>query len=177
MSKSSPRDPRPLRAAVPLPPAFEVLDQTHRQVLEMLDRLAQLLDHVDDRGPDDVARASAAAIHDFFSGHAHQHHAAEESFVFPDLLSGGDDALVQHILRLKQDHGWLEEDWRELAPHLEAISRGYNWYDLAMLRAALPVFSALYQEHIALEESLVYPEAKRRHRAVASGESPPIDAD
>jgi hemerythrin-like domain-containing protein len=177
MSKSHPRDLRPRRAAMPLPPAFEVLDQTHRQVLEMLGRLAQLLDHVDDQGPDDVARASATAIHEFFSGHARQHHAAEESFVFPDLLSGGDDALVQHILRLKQDHGWLEEDWRELAPQIEAISRGYNWYDLPMLRAALPVFAALYQEHIALEESLVYPEAKRRLRAVASGESPPIDSD
>jgi hypothetical protein len=29
----------------------------------------------------------------------------------------------------------------------------------------LPVFIALYHEHIALEESVVYPEAKRRRLA------------
>jgi hemerythrin-like domain-containing protein len=177
MSRRSPHNLRPSRAAMTLPLAFDALDDTHRQVLVMLGRLEQLLDHVGDQGADDIARDSATAIHAFFSGRARQHHEAEETFVFPDLLSGGDDELVQHILRLRQDHGWLEEDWRELAPQLEAISRGYNWYDLAMLRAALPLFAALYREHIALEESVVYPEAKRRQRAVASGESPPIDAD
>jgi hemerythrin-like domain-containing protein len=177
MAHGSTRHLRPSRPSIALSPDFTVLDHTHRQVLDMLARLAQLLDHVDDQGPDEVARKDASAIHEFFSGHARQHHEAEETLVFPDLLSGGDDSLVQHVLRLRQDHGWLEEDWRELAPQLEAIARGYNWYDLAMLRAALPVFTALYEEHIALEESLVYPEAQRRQRAVASGESPLIDAD
>ena len=40
-----------------------------------------------------------------------------------------------------------------------------------MLRAALPVFTTLYQEHIALEESLVYPAAKRHAQALQSGEA------
>ena len=37
---------------------------------------------------------------------------------------------------------------------------------LAMLRNALPVFTALYHEHIGLEESLIYPEAKRHQQAL-----------
>jgi hemerythrin-like domain-containing protein len=77
--------------------------------------------------------------------------------------------MIQHVRRLQQDHGWLEEDWRELSPQVEAIAKGYNWYDLAMLRLALPVFTALYKEHIALEESMVYPEARRRRQAELHG--------
>ena len=76
---------------------------------------------------------------------------------------------MQQVQRLQQDHGWLEEDWRELSPQIEASAQGYNWYDLAMLRLALPVFTALYKEHIALEEALVYPEARRRRLAELHG--------
>jgi hemerythrin-like domain-containing protein len=136
-----------------------------------------LVQHLADHGVDASARQQAKAICAFFVSTAQQHHADEEALIFPPLIRKGDPELVQHVLRLQQDHGWLEEDWLELAPQIEAIARGYTWYDMAMLRLALPVFAALYEEHIALEESLVYPEAKRRQRAVASGESPAIDAD
>jgi len=165
------RQARPARNAAPPLPAFEALDQTHRQIMERLDTFAKLLDHVDENGPDEQARQIAADVLAFFNGHAREHHAQEESVVFPPLLAGPDTELAGHVRRLQQDHGWLEEDWLELAPQLEAISRGYNWYDLTMLRAALPVFAALYADHIALEESLVYPAAKRRHQAVADGEA------
>lgn len=37
---------------------------------------------------------------------------------------------------------------------------GYDWYDLAMLQAAVPVFAELCREHIALEECVVYPAAQ-----------------
>ena len=69
---------------------------------------------------------------------------------------------MQHVKRLQQDHGWLEEDWLALQPPLSAIAEGYSWYDLDMLSHALPVFADLYQDHIELEESLIYPEAKAR---------------
>lgn len=160
---------RPDRSPVPVPDGFEALDQTHREVILVLGRLAQLLDHVDDNGPDEAARRIAAEIRAFFGGHAREHHAAEEQMVFPSLLAAGDTELVHHVKRLQQDHGWLEEDWLELAPQIEAIERGYNWYDLAVLRHALPIFEALYLEHIALEETVVYPAAKRLQLALAAG--------
>lgn len=156
------RKQRPARSPLPALPLFEALDRTHAEVLQVLKQFDQLLQHVDDNGPDAVAQASAREIHAFFAGHARQHHADEERFVFPPLLQSGDAELVQHVRRLQQDHGWLEEDWLELAPQIEAIAQGYSWYDLAMLRHALPVFTALHAEHIALEESLIYPEARRR---------------
>lgn len=160
----TPRAPRPARNPAPALPSFEALDRTHAEVLQVLQQFDRLLQHLDDNGADAVAQASAREIHAFFSGRARQHHADEEQFVFPSLLSGPDTLLAQHIRRLQQDHGWLEEDWLELAPQLEAVAQGYNWYDTAVLRHALPIFSDLYREHIALEESLIYPEAKRRQQ-------------
>ena len=82
--------------------------------------------------------------------------------MFPSLLDSGNAALVQHVRRLQQDHGWLEEDWLELQPQLRAVVEGYNWYDPDFLRAAVPVFAELYRDHIALEENVVYPESRRR---------------
>lgn len=160
---------RPARAPAPPMPPFEALDRTHSQILEVLGQFDRLLAHIDENGADEVARSSAAAILAFFNGHARQHHADEERHVFPQLLTKGDAELVQSVRRLQQDHGWLEEDWLELAPQIEAIAEGYNWYDLIMLRHALPVFTALYQEHIGLEESLVYPAARQHHASLAEG--------
>jgi hemerythrin-like domain-containing protein len=150
-------------------PEFEKLDHAHRAALEMLDAFDRLLEHLSDNGLDDTARASARSILAFFNGPGRDHHAQEESQVFPGLLTSSDIELVQHVRRLQQDHGWLEEDWHELSPQIEAIADGYNWYDLAMLRHALPVFTALYHEHIALEETVVYPAARRYHAALKAG--------
>ncbi len=163
------RAARPARSPAPPLPAFDALDRTHAQMLQVLDDFDALLDHLDENGSNEEARAIGARILSFFNEHARQHHAQEEQVVFPPLLAGPDTKLAAHVRRLQQDHGWLEEDWLELAPQIEAISRGDNWYDLVMLRHALPVFRQLYQEHIALEESLVYPAARRQQGALAEG--------
>ena len=162
---------RPGRRAAPVMIPFAALDDTHRRVLEELQRLESLIARLAEHGVDDRAREMAGQIMRFFSTHARDHHATEERMVFPGLLASGDAELTSQVVRLQQDHGWLEEDWLELAPQLEAVAQGYNWYDLDMLRQALPVFAALYQDHIALEESLVYPEARRRMEALRAGEA------
>src|SRR6478609_3119032 len=151
---------RPARPAVPTLDDFEVLDQAHRAALDMLQHLDILVRRLADRGMDDEARHQAKEVLSYFNGPGLDHHAQEERQVFPSLLASGDAELVQHVQRLRQDHGWIEEDWRELAPQVDAIASGYNWYDLAMLQAAVPVFAQLYHEHIALEECVVYPAAQ-----------------
>jgi hemerythrin-like domain-containing protein len=165
MSTAKPRPSlpkRPSRPAVPTSPDFEVLDATHREVVRTLERLQQWVEQIESQGVTAAARAMADEICRFFDGSARAHHAAEEAHVFPTLLASGDAALVQHVRRLQQDHGWLEEDWLELQPQLRAVVEGYNWYDLDFLRAAVPVFTDLYRDHIALEENIVYPESRRR---------------
>ena len=158
---------RPARPAIPVASSFQALDETHRQVMETLGQLNLLVERLASEGPDEAARVLAGEICTFFDGTARSHHAAEEQIVFPSLLSSGDEELVAHVHRLQQDHGWLEEDWLELGPQLRAVAEGYNWYDLDVLRSAIPIFAELYRDHIALEEVIVYPAAKRRQAAPA----------
>lgn len=151
--------------APPSSAGYEALDQTHRAAQQMLAAFEQLLAHLDERGIDVEAEQAASTILAFLDGPARQHHRDEEAWVFPDLLAQGNPALAAHVRRLQQDHGWIEEDWLALRPQIEAVATGYNWYDLDTLRQALPLFAALYQQHIALEEQVVYPAAKALQRA------------
>ncbi len=141
---------------------FDVLDACHQQVVTALQRMGELVDYLQDNGVDGKAQDMARAIFLFFMNTAREHHQDEEKHIFPALIDAGDEELVRHVLRLQQDHGWIEEDWQELAPQFESIAAGYNWFNIEQLALAVPIFQALYHDHIALEESLIYPEAKAR---------------
>ena len=143
-------------------PTLDSLDATHREIVAMLAQLDRLMTHLVSQGCDGMAQSDAAAICAFFASTARQHHEEEERTVFPQLLARDDAELVQQIQRLQQDHGWLEEDWLELAPVLQAIAQGQNVYDVHTLREGVNVFTNLYHEHIALEDSLIYPAARRQ---------------
>jgi hemerythrin-like domain-containing protein len=174
VSSSSSGAPRPsfaARAGTHKLPEFEVMDQAHRAVMAMLASFAALVSRLNDQGLDEPARESAREILAFFNGPGRTHHADEETHVFPGLLACSNEQLVADVKRLQQDHGWLEEDWDELRPHVLAIADGYNGYDLPLLTAALPIFHALYLEHITLEETRVYPAAKRQKLALLEGRS------
>ena len=149
-------------SAVPEPTSFEALDACHQQILVHLAMLAELAKHMEAVGVDAKARQQAGAIESFFSGTSRQHHAEEEKTVFPPLLASGNAELVAAVRTLQQDHGWIEENWIELAPQLGAIASGNNWLDTAEFQHCLEVFLELCRGHIALEETLVYPESKAR---------------
>jgi hemerythrin-like domain-containing protein len=148
---------------------FEALDTCHREVVGHLQALQQLVQHLDRTGVDATARQLATEIVRFFSQTAQQHHADEERLVFPALLAGTDAHLIEQVKHLQMDHGWLEEDWKQMELQLGAVAEGYSWFDLDELRSASEVFTALYHDHIALEESLIYPEAKRVLQAEVDG--------
>lgn len=150
---------------------FESLDQAHRAALHMLDRFQCLVAHLDDHGLDVIAERLAAEVLAFFDGPGCHHHDDEERLVFPEIDALGDAELSAHVRRLRQDHHWIDQDWRELAPHIKAIASGYNGYELALLQAALPVFEALYLDHMALEETVVYPAARRVRASLAGAAS------
>ena len=102
----------------------------------------------------------AKSISHFFSTTARTHHEDEERHVFPKLVATGDPVLVQDVRRLHQEHGWLEENWLELGAMLGAVGDGCAWYDIDTLEHAARVFTELSHEHVALEESCIYPEAR-----------------
>lgn len=155
---------RPAGATVSLD-GFEVLDACHRQTLVTLDLLAALVTRLASGGPDAQARAMATEIIRFFSTTARAHHEDEERHLFPKLVTSGDPEIVQAVLRLQQDHDWLEEDWMELSPHVDAVACGQSWYDVDVLREGVEIFTALSHDHMALEESCIYPQARERLRA------------
>jgi hemerythrin-like domain-containing protein len=146
------------------PDGFDVLDVCHRQTLFTLGKLAALVARLKREGPDPESRANAAEIVQFFSTTARQHHEDEELHVFPGLLSRADPDIVQAVLRLQQDHRWLHIDWQELAPQIEAIAGGRGGCDIDALAEAAQVFIALSHDHMALEESCIYPQARARMR-------------
>jgi len=144
------------------PSAFEVLDACHRQTVVMLARLSDLVSSLDHGGPDRESREAAEEIIQFFSQTARQHHEDEERHVFPRLLGSDDPETVQAVLRLQQDHHWMDVDWRELSPALAAVAAGQGGYDVAALREGVEIFTALTHDHILLEESCIYPQARER---------------
>lgn len=139
---------------------FEVLDACHRETVQRLGELAELVASLDGTTPGPAARSAAAAIVAFFSTTARQHHEDEEQHVFPALLGGGDADVAQAVQRLRQDHGWLQADWNEIEPQLDAIASGQAWVDLDVLREGAEIFGALSRDHVALEESFIYPQAR-----------------
>jgi hemerythrin-like domain-containing protein len=141
---------------------FEVLDACHRQTLETLRLLDTLAARLTRSAPDAQTRAMAADVINFFSTVARQHHEDEERHIFPPLLAQGDADIVQAVSRLQQDHHWLDVDWRELAPQLDAVAAGQAWYDLDAMREGIEIFVGLSHDHIELEESLIYPNARLR---------------
>jgi hemerythrin-like domain-containing protein len=172
MSTAKKRAARPATPAAPPMPSFETLDHTHRQMLQTLDDLARLMTLLGQPGQDKTVATLAAHACRFFNETASAHHEAEETFVFPKLIKEHNPTLLAHVRRLQQDHMWLEEDWLELEPHLQAVARGYVGEHPEFLRATLPEFDATCRDHIALEETLVYPEARRRQAALPSAASP-----
>lgn len=142
--------------------AFGVLDECHRQTLVAIANLETIVSRLDAGSVDAQTRALAADVVRHFSTTARQHHEDEELHVFPKLATNGDAAMKQAVLRLQEDHHWIEEDWMELLPHLDAVACGQTWYDVALLREGAEIFAALSRDHIALEESCLYPEARAR---------------
>lgn len=151
---------------------FDALDACHRQTLELLQDLSDLSRQISDEGPSTQARQRARSIDAFFGGTAHDHHADEEATVFPPLLRSSDAKLVQAVQRLQQDHGWIERDWALLGPQLRAVARGESWPEPVEFQRGVEVFVQLYLEHIALEETLVYPQSKAHWAKVVAQRRP-----
>lgn len=80
------------------------------------------------------------------------------------MLDSNDPEIVQAVLRLQQDHRWLDQDWMELQPMLQAVADGQPWYDPEAMREGVDIFVALSHEHVELEESCIYPQARARLR-------------
>jgi hemerythrin-like domain-containing protein len=142
--------------------AFEPLEACHRETVRMLETLEMLVIRAVAVGPDPRTRELARLADRYFSEELRQHHVDEETHVFPALAASADAETAQAVARLKHDHSWLRADWRILSPLVRALAAGQSWVDLDVLREGVEVFGTLARDHIALEESLIYPQARIR---------------
>ena len=147
------------------------LDAYHGQVHGHLDRLAALASRVENEQLDAETRAEACAIEAFFSGSMQDHHRFEDARVFAPLLDGGDAEIMTTVHTLQQDHGWIEQNWIEIAPQLRAIAQGNHWIDPAEFMHGAEVFLELCYEHAALEETVIPPRSLARAQAVSAAQA------
>jgi hemerythrin-like domain-containing protein len=139
---------------------FKALDACHLQIQEHLVELKRMAKHMETEGLSNADRKLAGEIEAFFSSTSREHHQQEEKHVFPPLLANGTDDMKAAVQSLQQDHGFIEENWIELGPQLRAISEGNDWFHSAEFQHNVELFLELMNGHIALEESMIYPESK-----------------
>lgn len=149
------------------PDLHAALLDTHQSLRNRLMRLDQLATDIADKGLMPDVRKEAAALHAWFTQEPAVHHAQEEQVIFPHLLASDDAELVHLAKRLTADHGWLDVNWKQIAPSLLAAKDNYQWFQPAELRAAVRLFIRMHEEHMALEEKLAFPAVCARGEAPA----------
>ncbi len=132
---------------------FAMLHACHERVERSLALLERLAAHVAQHGTDTQARDAARDVLRYFDIAAPQHHEDEERHVLPALRAHDQAALAD---RIAADHAVMSAAWQSLRPWLLAIGQG----DASAVIPDLPRFTALYREHIALEEGSAFTRAQ-----------------
>ena len=149
--------------AVGLESPFEMLVACHDRVNRSLELLHRLQAHLTDKGLDEDARQAARDVLRYFDISAPLHHQDEELHVFPPLLQGSDPELHKIVNKLMNDHRAMEIRWSAARTTLTRIAECSTqaWRPLTPEQSdSLNRFSALYGQHIANEERIVYPAAR-----------------
>ena len=140
---------------------FEMLRACHERVQRSLALLGRLQAHVAQHGVDNNAAQAATDVLRYFDQAAPLHHLDEEEQVFPLALAQGDAAVQNAVARLQQEHGAMDAAWQALRAGLQQLAASpppaRGWSDAWCAGTAVQDFVALYADHIALEENLVYP--------------------
>jgi hemerythrin-like domain-containing protein len=168
VTDTRPSDPSPAGTATLL----DRLEPMHDQMLYWLDELKNLVDHLESQGWDTWSRDHARSVIDFFSHTARQHHQDIDRQVLPLVAAraSADAAVQTGIERMRQDHGWIDENWSELLAQLQPVAEGFGGYDPDTLQRAAEMFDTLLREHLELEKGLLYP-ARAQAEAEGRGEA------
>ena len=141
---------------------LEMISACHHRVEKQCATLRRLVPHLAQHGADADARSAATAVMRYFDTAAKDHHADEETDLFPALIesmAGSDAVCLRELIdALVADHRALEAHWRPLRARLQAIAAG----EAARLASDdVEPLIALYERHIAREEKELLPMAAR----------------
>lgn len=141
---------------------LEMISACHHRVEKQCATLRRLVPHLAQHGADADARSAATAVMRYFDTAAKDHHADEETDLFPALIesmAGSDAVCIRGLIdALTLDHRALESRWQRLRVMLQSIAAG----DPVHLDSAyVESFIRLYERHIAREEAELLPMASR----------------
>src|ERR1019366_6077909 len=137
----------------------------HRRVEMFLGTLQAVAQVIDQSPAEETSRALASALR-YFTQAAPKHTADEEESLFPRLRRLHDPEIESAFSKLKQ----LEEDHRWAAPLHANVDRLVTQYlptgslsssEVEEFRKDVAHLASMYQQHIRVEESVVFPLAAR----------------
>jgi hemerythrin-like domain-containing protein len=137
---------------------LEMLAACHDRIEDRIDVLQRLLDHLPTRGCDEQARQAAANVMRYFDTAGEHHHEDEEADLFPALIAADPQRTRELVARLRSDHTAMRSLWQGLREQLVPITAGTS---TSLDSERVREFSALYEKHIALEESELLPLAEK----------------
>lgn len=141
---------------------LEMLSACHHRALQQCATLQRLAAQMANNGANDDLRIVATAVTRFFDASVKQHHADEETDLYPALIesmAGSDAVCIRELVEsLTRDHRALESHWQRLRLDLARIAAGDL---LPVLSADVAPFIRLYEQHIAREENELLPMAAR----------------
>lgn len=141
---------------------LEMLSACHDRALRQCATLRRLVPHLAKHGADDDAHIAASAVLRYFDTAAKDHHADEETDLFPALvesMAGSDAVCIRELIQaLTADHRALESHWQHVRAILQQIAAGTV---LPLATADIEPFITLYERHIAHEEAELLPMATR----------------
>jgi len=141
---------------------IEMLVACHERVRRNCELVQRIAERLEDEGPDEEVRLAAAAVLRYFDVAGRDHHRDEEDDLFPALLAAAPvtsrPGVESLVARLLSDHRNLDRLWSQVRPQLEALSQSRP----PSLPPALALaFARAYDDHIAEEEAVLLPLARR----------------
>ncbi|MGC9224493.1 MAG: hemerythrin domain-containing protein [Terracidiphilus sp.] len=138
-----------------------MLVDCHRRIEHFLDILCLVAGRARGRGLTDEEREAVEASLQYFRAGGQRHNADEEASLFPRLRAATADQAAEATGGLESDHRRANE----LHARIEALYR--KWIDAdrlsaeeeEQLAATTGQLKSLYEEHIELEERVVFPRA------------------
>ena len=142
-----------------------LLTDCHRRVEMFLGTLQAVAQVIDQSPAEETSRALASALR-YFTQAAPKHTADEEESLFPRLRQIHDPEIESAFSKLEQ----LEEEHRWAAPLHANVERLGTQYlatgslsssEVEQFRKDVAHLASMYQQHIRVEESVVFPLAAR----------------
>ncbi len=139
-----------------------LLFECHNRIRRTLDLLEKLTAYLSTNGCDEKVRSGANDVLRYFDIAAPLHHQDEELHVFPALKNSNIIGIHAHVLRMQVDHLRMADEWSILRTPLVALASAdmvASWSK--SLEDQVISFRKLYDEHLTIEEQLLFPALER----------------